>query len=335
MNLHISRVSALVLFCASFALCLNAYDRLVVFGDSLSDTGNLSLASGPSLYPALNYDPLRLTSGPTTSPASGYTGVAVERLNALLGLPTLAPSLMGGSNYAWAYATSGVTGVTPTMNVVPGVKSQVATYLAAHGGASSESLYVVFAGANDIFQASTPADILASGQAAAANLKAEIELLLAAGARNILWFNVPDLALTPAAVAAGPGLTTLWSQASAGFRAGWTQAIAEIDSLYPTTNILGVDTYAFMQAVVSAPNAFGLTNATASAQLLSNVNPDEYLFWDHVHPTANAHRLLAEHAYAQLTAVPEVSSSAAAGLALLVLAAHRLVRARRRGAGAE
>src|SRR5882724_6965896 len=83
-----------------------SYDKMIVFGDSLSDNGNLAAAAGPGVLSSFNYDPFRVTDGPTTTPSTSITGVTVEQLNSLLGLPTLTPALMGGNNYAWAFATT-------------------------------------------------------------------------------------------------------------------------------------------------------------------------------------------------------------------------------------
>ena len=317
--------TACVLALAVSASTLCGYDRMIVFGDSLSDGGNLSLALGPGVFPARNYDPLRVTSGPTTTPASAYTGVAVEHLNDLLWLPALTPSVLGGSNYAWAYATTGLTGLDPISNATPGTGTQVAGYLAANPIASADSLYVLWGGANDLFGATTPAEFIAAQEAAMANLQGQISALLNAGARNILWFNLPDLGLTPDARAAGLGAQALLHQISTDFRDDWSASLAQFAVLYPEASVTGVDVYSFMHAVVNNPNAFGFTNVTDSAQGVLGANPDEYLFWDAVHPTARTHRLLAEFVHGQIHPVPEANASVFAAILLLGLIARQLV----------
>ena len=94
---------------ATLALPAAAFDSLVVFGDSLSDSGNNAAAG--------LYDPNQAVTGNGYIPSSAYkpaftysngpvwaTGVA-----AALGL-RLAPSLAGGTNFAFGGATTGTPG---------------------------------------------------------------------------------------------------------------------------------------------------------------------------------------------------------------------------------
>src|SRR5262249_42011574 len=72
------------------------FSEVVVFGDSISDTGNVFLftdgvAAGPPYFEG------RFSNGP----------VWVEVLAQGLGLPAPAPSLSGGTNSAWGRAQTG------------------------------------------------------------------------------------------------------------------------------------------------------------------------------------------------------------------------------------
>ena len=89
----VSIVGALFLSLASAQA--SAYSQLYVFGDSLSDTGNLFAATGGT-NPIPPYFNGRFSNGP----------VWVETLAASLGLP-VNPSLLGGTNYAFAGAVTG------------------------------------------------------------------------------------------------------------------------------------------------------------------------------------------------------------------------------------
>src|SRR3954470_16072550 len=94
-----------------------AFTRVVVFGDSLSDTGNVrartsAKSSGVIDYPShtFNYDNGRFTNDTETDPASHtYLGVWHEQLaRSFLGLPAASNSLGGsaGLNYAFGGATT-------------------------------------------------------------------------------------------------------------------------------------------------------------------------------------------------------------------------------------
>jgi phospholipase/lecithinase/hemolysin len=60
-----------------------------------------------------------------------------------------------------------------------------------------------------------------------------------------------------------------------------------------------------MHDIVADPTAFGLTNATTACITpgvppFACTNPDEYLFWDGIHPTTAAHAIIAQEAAAVL-----------------------------------
>ncbi|HET8765187.1 MAG TPA: autotransporter domain-containing protein [Rhodanobacter sp.] len=157
-------ITAALLF--STAASAATFSKVVVFGDSLSDAGNISLATAPSIQPPLEF---------TTNPGH----VAMQDLAGSLGY-TLAPSLAGGTDYAWGGA--GVLTNSPgTPAAVPTITSQVNAYLAA-GSADPNALYSIWGGANDIFYAATAAGAGAMAQQLIQqNVAAQIAQLQAAG----------------------------------------------------------------------------------------------------------------------------------------------------------
>ena len=314
-------------------LAAASYDKMLVFGDSLSDNGNLA-AAVPGALAANNYDPFRLTDGPTTTPASLITGVTVEQLNSLLGLPVLAPALLGGNNYAWAFATTATNAPDFPNRVTPGTGTQVATYLATHPIADPNSLYVIWAGSNDLGDATTPAAVQAAEALAISNLTTQITGLLASGAKNILWFNLADLGLTPGGFLKGPAMDAQLHASSLQFRTDWNTKIQQLKSLFPTASITGVDTYGLTLNLFNNPSAYGLTNLTIPAQGQAGINPDQSLFWDLIHPTTKADSILASYAFQQLqiSAVPEPSGSLYLGAALFALIVQQLYSRRQRRA---
>ena len=122
------------------------FDNLVIFGDSLSDVGNL--------YKFLPYWNGRFSNGP----------VWIEQLAADLGMLAPTPSSLGGNNFAWGGAQTG-TG-SSAAPVVPNVREQVGLYLATEV-VSPTALYVLWAGANDFFIGETDPCIPAGNMAAA------------------------------------------------------------------------------------------------------------------------------------------------------------------------
>ena len=86
---------------ASLPAHAGPYTSMYVFGDSLSDTGNLNVATGGTQpAPGQPYFNGRFSDGP----------VWVETLAAGLGLSAdVAPALLGGNNYAFAGARMGTS----------------------------------------------------------------------------------------------------------------------------------------------------------------------------------------------------------------------------------
>ena len=92
-----------------------AFSQIVIFGDSLSDTGNVrdrtdSKSGGTVQYPSgsFNYSDGRWTNRADTDPGSPtYVGVWHEQLaRTFLNIPAATYSLGGGSNYAFGGATT-------------------------------------------------------------------------------------------------------------------------------------------------------------------------------------------------------------------------------------
>ena len=296
-----------------FAASVNQYSQVFAFGDSLSDTGNISIATGGQ-YPGPNYAPGRYTDGPNTTPATtGPVGLWVEQLASKLGAADPQPFLAGGTNYAVASAMTGSNGLY-------NITDQINYFVAQHPlGASSASLYTIWGGANDFFFGNnTPG----SAASVADSLYANIQTLAGLGAKDFLWVNLPPLGLTPRGMSSGADLET----EVANFNQEWAVDIAKLQG--QGVNVVGVDVFNLFLQVAQNPGAYGFTNITDPAQGLSGVNPNNYLFWDMEHPTTAVHALVADLAYSDLTGspVPEPMSLAVTALGLCALLMARRVR---------
>jgi len=300
---------------SSFA---DSISQLVVFGDSLSDTGNVYIATGGAMPAPPDYSAGLYTDGPDSTPStSGPQGVWIQQLARMMGLTSPAPYLSpaGGTNYAFGGA---LTGHDPTFGSggEPYVGDQLSLYLTGHpGGLPSNALYVFWAGANDIFD--TFAGLIhEQPQQAATNLAANINTLYADGARDFLWLNMPALGDTPDGLALGSVASQELNLASQEYNAAWSSSIGLLDAQDPGIDIVGVNVYGLVESMLADPSAYGFTNVTSPAQGLS-VDPNTYLFWDGVHPTTEGHFQVASLAY-QDFATPELPASLLLGTALLV-----------------
>jgi phospholipase/lecithinase/hemolysin len=295
--------SMLTLVMGTLPLSAEPFTGIVAFGDSLSDAGNVFVATGGTI-PAPPYVGGHFSNGPTW----------VEDLSVNLGLGTLRPSLAGGTDFAFGSAVTGnsVPGVT---SLVPTITQQVGLFLSTTGGvAASSSLYTVWIGSDDVYQAvsdvvanplSLPA-IQSDVGAAAQTETAAINALAKAGATNFVVPLLPDLGITPLGASAAVLATSL----SALYNA---DLVSDLTALAATDHIsVGfIDTFSLVDAAVNNPAAFGLTNVTDACYTgpftggppAPCSNPASYLFWDIQHPTETGHELIAT--VAENVAVPE------------------------------
>jgi phospholipase/lecithinase/hemolysin len=272
---------ALVMFVVLFAGRAAAFSGMYIFGDSLSDTGNIFINQGGAV-PAAPYFAGRFSNGP----------VWVETLASGLGL-TANPALAGGTNYAFGGAATG----NPPGSSSPTLIQQMGLYLSGHGGiADPNALYVVWGGGNDV-RAQNSANSVT-------NLSSIVSNLAAAGAVNFLVPNLPDIGLTPEAVA--QGTVAIKTTLSVTHNANLVTAMDGLRSSLGI-NILNLDVYDFVNQIVANPGANGFTNTTDACY--SGVTglggpgtvcatPNTYLFWDGIHPTAAAGQLLGLRALA-------------------------------------
>ena len=186
--------------------------------------------------------------------------------------------------------------------------AQVDAFLEQFGGvAAPHGLYVIEMGGNDIRDAFVA---LAGGgdggavlHAANVSIAVNLQRLYAAGARRFLVWKVPDIGRTPALRAldqANPGAAQLASLLTQGFNAGLDGVVAQLTAL-PGIDIARLDAYRLINDLVTHPHPFGLRDVThpcITPQVAPYTcqRPDEFLFWDGIHPTKAVHAITAQEA---------------------------------------
>ena len=296
------------------------FHSLIVFGDSLSDTSNLSHSTGPLPGKAIPISPPYFDGHFSNRP------MWIEALGEALGLEVTS-STAGGTNFAFGGAKTGQDGQDFLQRdlgiLIPSLRSQVTLFRLAtlfsptfldplhFDRAPADALYVVWGGANDLremvlegTQGATPASI---ADGVVGNLLAVIRQLQDDGAVYFLIPNLPDLGRTPQFVALGPAAIQLATELSTAFNVALAVALDNLENTRPV-HIARLDILAYLDAITADPERFGLTNV-AEACLDGDpfdggtacTDPDAYLFWDAIgHPTATTQALIADVAFLAL-----------------------------------
>lgn len=292
---------------ATFPSCLWA-GHLVVFGDSLSDVGNVyadSIAQGlvPD-PPSPPYYEGRMSNGP----------IWVDYLADAMNVPRAVASQegTGGTGYAYAGSAIGPGERERDSIAVSGQKQDVSNsgkqindfLLASPGGFAADQLVLFWGGSQNLLQATltgSPAAGLAVVAATLAEFEAELRALDANGAQRVVVPNQIDASSAPFFNGFGPvlppGTKQLLGFLTVAFNAQLDALIAGLMAdpalqmqLYP------VDMYGLLKSVEADPSAFGFTNTTTPA-VIAGVDPAGYVFWDPIHPTTEVHQLMAAEAF--------------------------------------
>ena len=299
------------------------FSELYVFGDSLSDTGNIFAATGGLLPPDPPYYQGRFSDG----------RVWVEHLAEQLDLPLAAngadPSVVQGNNFAAGAARIIQDVPVPPLGTIPSILSQVQYFIGALDQAPADALYVVWGGYNDLRIATDPTSDLdhdARQQmiaAAAEGLDLATRQLVDRGARQFLVANLADLGLTPEARVLRQNVE-LSTEATITFNSALAAMWDDLEAELPV-QLFRLDVFALAnQVVVDARDnggaIYGITNLEmpifAGVAGSPGADPATSMFADSLHISAAVHRHLGE---AAATMVPEPTSWLLAVTALLLI----------------
>ena len=112
--------------------------------------------------------------------------------------------------------------------------------------------------------------------------------------------NLPDLGQLPATRTSKnsvnlSGLTQAHNQSL-------RRSLKLLIQQYPDLQIVTLDANSLYKEAIADPAAFGFTNVISACLSGSHAcsNPNQFLFWDSIHPTTVTHRILAERAFSVL-----------------------------------
>lgn len=315
------------------------YTSLVIFGDSLSDSGNNSYAIGAlpgQVVTGNGYIPT-FTYG--AAPFGTYSNgpVWATQFAAAMGLSAL-PSVIpagtpvgggmvypGGTNYAFG-------GATTSGGQVPSLTMQAGMYLSSLSAGSdvSNTLFVVAGGGNNArntfatlaTQSNFGTIGSVSGMAGtqyANDIGTIVDNLQAVGAQHIIVWNTPDIGKAPAIgqipfTASGLSGSQLASLVSGTLNGALSTRLA---------NEAGVQVFDLYSLVDKAATSGLFSNTTDACGAPSNSalcpNINTALFWDGIHPTAAGHAFLAGQMLALAAPVPEPQTYAMLLVGLFVI----------------
>ena len=305
------------------------FSDVVVFGDSLSDSGNFG-----------SLQPLPPGSSFTTNPDPVWSEIVAEIFGA-----SGENSLVGGPNYAFAGACMNPD--TPCdFDAVPTVTEQIEQYfLKSDGRADPNALYVIWGGVNDVAdslgyflkndpnnlpmaQRLTPQE--ATLAAASVNV-AQIRRLQGAGARHVVVYNLPDISKSPYAVNLGQVAQGALTQLGTAYNERLYAGIRESEE-----GIVPINMFAFFNEIVENHETYGFTDATGTAcgepdagrAISLGCGPEgsgspvtyesganrQYLFADRNHPSGATHEMIASVVTSTLAAPVQVSLAGEGGV---------------------
>lgn len=277
--------------------------RLVVFGDSILDTGNIIKTLD---IPQEPYYKGRFSNGI----------IATEHLAKMI-----SKSQMSGKIEHKSYAIGGAFthGRNPSSllrNHSFSVSDQMVRFENEEGRFKDDDLVVINGGANNfmfMIYNEIPYVNLTAKYRVARDLRMIARKAIKMGAKNIIVWNVPDVTSAPAYKDYLSGYVgrffKKYMQTNINLQNGLLRKnIATLQMFFPDVSIKLFDFQTLLYNCVTTPDKYGFENVTdvcvdsyGGADSDGNIqydveiigDPDKYLCWDYCHPTSKAHEVVA------------------------------------------
>ncbi|OGV38476.1 MAG: lysophospholipase [Legionellales bacterium RIFCSPHIGHO2_12_FULL_42_9] len=296
------RIIGLILFLFNGLTFSVSLKNVVVFGDSLSDNGNLYEYMQHQLPLSPPYFEGRFSNGP----------LWVEHV-----LNFYFPETPEKHLLDYAFGGAGVS-LDPNTEMLFTLDHEIDSYLLSHQEkVDAQSLFVVWVGANNYLDLENQSEqtVIEVNE----GIKHSLQRLADAGALHILIFNLPDLGKTPYAKLVNA--RELLTRATTSHNQQLALTINQLQHDNPGVQWLSFDVNALLNSFLIEPQRFGFTNvdstcyeSMAAMPILTqyskysmvkvasriNINSRQdhcegYLFFDPIHPASRAHELMANH----------------------------------------
>lgn len=272
-------------------------NKLVIFGDSLSDNGNLYEFTRHQFPMSPPYYNGRFTNGQSWIELLAASSFPQDTKN------HLADFAVGG---AGVYDGDDDTALFT-------LTREIDTYLLANKNKADEnSLYIIWIGTNNYL--ALPENVDEAVQNVVETMSRDLERLVKKGAKNFVVINIPDLGKIPAAHEFDSEI--LLSALSQTHNKVLQQKIEQLKISYPDLTWVYVDANEVIERIFADPETLGFTNITDTCyqemivkpssktilEMVASINPhkkanacDGFLFFDPVHPTEHAHEMMAKY----------------------------------------
>lgn len=302
-------------------------DKVIVFGDSLSDNGNIySLTK--KFHKIFSSVPIIPKDPPYYEGRFSNGLVWIDNVAASLNVPLL--------NYA--YGGAWAEPLKDSKLMIPfGIGMQVNAYLvrAVTDRNKGDHLYIIWAGGNDYAEGRDDIDYATTNTVT--SIETQIDWLTYYGAKNLLILNLPDLSIVPEVTTKGPDSVQQVKKLIAMHNSKLAKMVAEQQAKHPDAKIIFGDITPYFDDVYSHHDQYNITDVTnpcytgdyslkstlaiqemtaakqydidiikspslRAAYAVSKLAdsgteacaaPDEHMFWDQIHPTRVVHHLIA------------------------------------------
>ncbi|MDP3562745.1 MAG: SGNH/GDSL hydrolase family protein [Legionellaceae bacterium] len=293
--------ATLLLLFFSFTVSATPLNKIVVFGDSLSDNGNFYAYMQHKLPLSPPYFEGRFSNGPI------WAELLAQRVY---------PDNWRAHLLDYAFGGAGVLGENGDFDdeKLFTLNREIDSYLLAHQNKADEhSLFVLWIGANNYL--AVPDDIDEAVRDVNWGIKTSLQRLVKSGAKHILVVNLPDLGKTPAAREFE--LTDELSYCTLSHNAILEKNVAQLQAENPNIQFMLFDANQSLYNMLQDPEKYGFSNTTetcyqalmnkpsskAILNMVATVHPqigmdkngcEGYFFFDAVHPSALAHKMMSE-----------------------------------------